>query len=52
MLAEKLEQFRSRLLDTSRRNRLLNFKPKGNRSVQLFGHSAGDLYQWLVNDKK
>lgn len=52
MLAEKLAQFRSRLLDTSRRNRLLNFKPKGNRSVQLFGHSAGDLYQWLVDDKK
>jgi hypothetical protein len=52
MLVEKLEQFRSRLLDKSRRNRLLNFKPKGNRSVQVFGHDLGDLYQWLVNDKK
>lgn len=52
MLADKLEQFRSRLLDTSRRNRLLNYKPKGNRSIPLFGHSAADLYQWLANDKK
>ena len=52
MLAEKLEEFRSKLLDKSRRNRLLNFKPKGNRSIHVFGQSAGELYQWLVNDKK
>lgn len=52
MLAEKLEEFRSKLLDKSRRNRLLNFKPKGNRSVHVFGQSAGDLYHWLAIDKK
>lgn len=52
MLAEKLEQFRSRLLDKSRRNRLLNFKAKGNRSLEVFGQPAGDLYHGLVNDKK
>src|SRR5690242_19197586 len=52
MLADKLEEFRSKLLDKSRRNRLLNFKAKGDRSIHVFGHSAGDLYEWLVNDKK
>lgn len=52
MLAERLEQFRNRLLDMSRRNRLLNFKPKGNRSIRLSGQSPDGLYQWLVNDNK
>lgn len=52
MLAERLEQFRNRLLDMSRRNRLLNFKAKGNRSVRLSGQTPDGLYQWLVNENK
>lgn len=52
MPTEKLEQFRSRLLDKSRRNRLLNFKAKGKRSIQVFGQPAGDLFHSFVDEKK
>lgn len=52
MIKEKLEQFRRRLLDMSRRNRLLNFKPKGRRSLEIVDQTAEDVYRWLVIEQK
>ncbi|HEV7225213.1 MAG TPA: DUF4011 domain-containing protein, partial [Pirellulales bacterium] len=52
MIQEKLEQFRRRLLDMSRRNRLLNFKPKGRRSLQVVEQAPEDVYRWLAIDQK
>lgn len=48
MITEKLEQFRRRLLDMSRRNRLLNYKPKGRRSVQIIDLAPEEAYGWLA----
>lgn len=52
MITEKLEQFQRRLLDMSRRNRLLNFKPKGRRSVQIVELAPEEIYGWLALEQK
>src|SRR5258708_64796 len=44
----KVDLWRSRLLDTTRRNRLLYFKPT-KQTVQITSPSAGDLFNDLVS---
>lgn len=48
----KLEQWKSRLLDLSKRNRLLYFKSVRNGNVQIIEPTAEDVFSWLVVDEK
>lgn len=48
----RLEQVRRQLLDLTRRNRLLNFKPVGKRSVALRSPDPATLYRWLAIDQR
>lgn len=48
----RLEQVRRQLLDLTRRNRLLNFKAVGKRSVVLRSPDAATLYRWLAIDQR
>lgn len=48
----RLEQVRRQLLDLTRRNRLLNFKPTGRRSVALRAPEPGLLYRWLAVEQR
>lgn len=49
---DRLEQVRRQLLDLTRRNRLLNFKPVGRRSVALCWPEPATLYRWLAVDQR
>ncbi len=48
----RLEQVRRQLLDLTRRNRLLNFKPGGKRSAAVRSPDAATLYRWLAVDQR
>ncbi len=45
-----LEEARRALLDLSRRNRLLNFKPRGHGSLAIVDELPGRIYAALVDD--
>lgn len=45
-----LENARRALLDLSRRNRLLNFKPRGHGSLAIVDELPGQIYRTLVDE--
>lgn len=47
----KLDELRTKLLDLTNRNRLLNFRLAKRRSVQIFDELPNQVYQRLVNDE-
>ena len=47
----KLDELRTKLLDLTNRNRLLNFRLTKRRSVQIFDELPNQVYQRLVNDE-
>ena len=49
---QKLDGFRRRLLDLTRRNRLLNFRSKGNRSLHIVEEELGPVFERLLQDQK
>lgn len=51
-VAKKIEQWKSRLIDLSKRNRLLYFRQTKTGSVQLIQPPAGDIFEWLVKKEK
>jgi len=52
VIHQKLEDARRRLLDLSRRNRLLNFKPRNRRSIRIVDERPEEVYRILVTDGK
>ena len=52
LAAGRIEQWKARLIDTSKRNRLLYFKPSKRGTVQLLQPGADDLYDTLVRRGK
>jgi Protein of unknown function (DUF4011)/REase_MTES_1575/AAA domain/Protein of unknown function (DUF3320) len=51
-IAEKLDQARRSLLDLTRRNRLINFKPRGRTSLQIVDEIPANVFRILVADQK
>lgn len=47
-----LEELRSRLLDLTTRNNLLNYKPAPARSIEIVASNLENIYQTLVIDEK
>ncbi len=52
LIDAKLEQWKLRLLDLSKRNRLLYFRSVRNGNVQIIEPPAEDVFSWLVVDEK
>ena len=48
----KLEAARRDLLDLTRRNRLLNFKPRGRTSIRIVDELPEEVYRILVSEGK
>lgn len=44
----RLDEARRCLLDLSRRNRLLNFRPRGRRSIHIVDELPEEVYQSLA----
>jgi len=51
-IKNKLEQARRSLLDLTRRNRLINFKPRGRTSLQVVDEIPAEVFRILVTDQK
>jgi transcription elongation GreA/GreB family factor len=51
-IAEALGQLRTRLLDLTSRNRLLNFRHPRGRSLQVVDADFNAAYHWLLDAKK
>lgn len=51
-IAKKLDQARRSLLDLTRRNRLINFKPRGRTSLQIVDEIPAEVFRILVADQK
>ena len=49
-IAEALRLMRLRLLDLTRRNRLLNFRHSPRRTIQVVGAAVDPVYQRLTGD--
>ncbi len=49
---KRLEQARQSLLDLSRRNRLLNFKPRGRTSLNIVDEIPSEVYRILVTNQE
>lgn len=48
----ELEELRSRLLDLTLRNNLLNYKPSPGRSIEVIDCDPAEIYRLLVLDEK
>jgi len=51
-IEKKLSEARSRLLDLSLRNRLVNFRPSVRRSIRIVEGNLSEIYQQLVLDER
>ena len=51
-IKNKLEHARQSLLDLTRRNRLINFKPGRRNSLRIVDEVPGEVYRILVTDQK
>ena len=51
MTLERIEEWRGHLLDTSKRNRLVNFKTGWGGGIALIGPASVDLWRKLVADE-
>jgi len=51
-IAKKLDQARRSLLDLTRRNRLINFKPRGRTSLQIVDEIPAEVVRILVANQK
>jgi very-short-patch-repair endonuclease len=51
-IEQKLDAARRRLLDLSRRNRLLNYRAKGNRSLRIVDADPATVYRQLVTGER
>ena len=52
VVSERLEASRGNLLDTSRRNRLINYRPSKTAGVEIVGEDPFELYRLLVIEQK
>lgn len=52
MIQDRLDEARRRLLDLSRRNRLLNFKPGAPGVIRIVGEDPAIIYDLLCNQQK
>ncbi|WP_461752592.1 DUF4011 domain-containing protein, partial [Methanocorpusculum sp.] len=48
----ELEELRSRLLDLTVRNNLLNYKPSPGRSIEVIDCDPAEIYRLLVLEEK
>ena len=51
-IKKKLDQARQSLLDLTRRNRLINFKPGRRNSLRIVDEVPAEVYRILVADEK
>ncbi|HWP41323.1 MAG TPA: DUF4011 domain-containing protein, partial [Tepidisphaeraceae bacterium] len=52
VIEQKLEQTRRRLLDLTRANRLLNHRPRGQRTLRIVEERPAQVFDLLVNQQK
>lgn len=52
ILEKKIEAWKNKLIDLSRRNRLLNFKPTKVTTIKIIKTIPSDIFKSMVNDRK
>src|SRR5436305_13674387 len=52
LIEQKLEEVRRNLLDLTRRNRLLNHRSTGQRTLQILETSPAEVYRVLVEEQR
>jgi len=51
-VSEKIEYWKSQLIDLSKRNRLLNFRQTKTSGIQLVQPAVEEIFEWLVKKEK
>ena len=53
LFSRGISELRDKLIDTSRRNKLINYKrPNKSKNLQIIDESAEFIYNYLVRDKE
>ena len=49
---ERIKRWKNKLIDLSKRNRLLNFKPTKVTTIYIVDKTPSDIYESIVADEK